>query len=196
MPAAWQALSAAHRAPGLKYLETLFQRRSRRNFVPAPLDEKRWSGLMSLIAAAAGQPASPWVSPTIGILAGEQTPVSPGFYLFDTGGQRLGQMISGPLIDPMAAACLDQMWLKHAAIHLLFISDPAALERGFGARAYRHVMIEAGRLGQQAYLAATALGLGACGIGALYDREAADLLQLPDDGTLLYLVGMGPVKSR
>jgi nitroreductase len=57
-------------------------------------------------------------------------------------------------------------------------------------------MIEAGRLGQQAYLAATVLGWGACGVGAIYDREAADLLGLAADGVLLYLVGAGPVKAR
>jgi nitroreductase len=57
-------------------------------------------------------------------------------------------------------------------------------------------MIEAGRLGQQAYLAAGALGLGACGIGAVYDREAADILGLPDDGVMFYLLGIGPVKKR
>ena len=76
------------------------------------------------------------------------------------------------------------------------MTDLAALDRTWGARGYRYAMIEAGRLGQQAYLAATALGWGACGIGAIYDREAADLLDLAADGALLYLIGTGPVKTR
>lgn len=96
---------------------------------------------------------------------------------------------------PMAAACLDQMWLKHAGLHVLFIADIGSLDRAWGARGYRYAMIEAGRLGQQAYLSATALGWGACGIGAIYDWEAAELLNLAPDAVLLYLVAVGPVKK-
>jgi nitroreductase len=88
------------------------------------------------------------------------------------------------------------MWLKNAALHLVFMTDLAALGRAWGPRGYRYAMIEAGRLGQQAYLAATALGWGACGIGAIYDREAAELLDMTVDGALLYLVGAGPFKTR
>ena len=69
-------------------------------------------------------------------------------------------MSRGDLIEPMAAACLDQMWLKHASVHMTFMTDLTALDRTWGARGYRYAMIEAGRLGQQAYLAATALGWG------------------------------------
>jgi nitroreductase len=57
-------------------------------------------------------------------------------------------------------------------------------------------MLAAGRLGHRIYLAATALGLGACGIGAFYDGEARELLGLGCGETLLYLVGAGPLKRR
>ena len=123
-------------------------------------------------------------------------PVPPGFYLWDAESKRLGRVKSGSLSESMAVACLDQMWLKSAAVHLLFMTDLATLDRHWGSRGYRYAMIEAGRLGQQAYLAATALGWGACGVGAIYDREAAKLLDLEANGALLYLVGVGPVKRR
>jgi len=195
-PDAWQPVVSPSQPNLPDYDKVLWQRRSRRNFIPAPLDEEQWVVFLDLIAAAAKRPASRWISPGIGILAGQGMPIPPGFYLFDPHDRRLGLLVAGDLMESMARACLDQMWLKNAAFHLLFISDPAALDRNWGARAYRHVMIEAGRLGQQAYLAATALGLGACGIGAVYDREAADLLTLSETGVLLYLVGVGPVKKR
>ena len=41
---------------------------------------------------------------------------------------------------------------------------------------------------------ATALDLGCCGIGALYDGEARELLGLNEESALLYLVATGPVK--
>ena len=64
----------------------------------------------------------------------------------------------------------------------------------WGARGYRYAMLTAGRLGQSIYLGATALGLGSCGIGALYDGEARDILGLNQKSCLLYLVAAGPVK--
>ena len=49
-------------------------------------------------------------------------------------------------------------------------------------------------MGERLYIAATAMGLGCCGIGALYDEEAAEQTGLNKDSRLLYLVGVGPVK--
>ena len=67
-------------------------------------------------------------------------------------------------------------------------------DRTWGPRGYRYAMLAAGRLGQTIYLGATALGLGCCGIGALYDEEARQLLGLNKKAALLYLVAAGPVK--
>ncbi len=56
-------------------------------------------------------------------------------------------------------------------------------------------MMNAGRWGQRLYLGATALGAGCCGIGALYDTEARNLLSLNAGSSLLYLVAVGPIKG-
>jgi nitroreductase len=74
------------------------------------------------------------------------------------------------------------------------MSNLEILEKQWGARGYRHAMMTAGRLGHAVYLGATALGLGACGIGALYDREARELLGLNGESALLYLVAAGHTK--
>lgn len=187
--------------PGsVDYARVLWQRRSRRNFIPESMSR---DGLMTFADLMVRTLGTASVMPPMcrsalisGLLVGTGVPVPPGFYVLDPDAKRLGRVFGGQLSEPMAAACLDQMWLKHAGLHLLFMTDLAALDRTWGTRGYRYAMIEAGRLGQQAYLAATVLGWGACGIGAIYDREAADLLDLSSDGALLYLVGAGPVKTR
>jgi len=46
------------------------------------------------------------------------------------------------------------------------------------------------------YLGATALGLGACGIGAIYDGEARSLLGLSSESALVYVVAAGTVKGN
>ena len=56
-------------------------------------------------------------------------------------------------------------------------------------------MIQAGFLGQVVYLGATALGLGSCGIGAIYDDEAQTLLGLGNGSVLGYLMAAGIVKK-
>jgi nitroreductase len=43
-------------------------------------------------------------------------------------------------------------------------------------------------------MAAQELGLGCCGIGAMYDKEAAALLGLNHGSVLLYAISAGPVK--
>jgi nitroreductase len=95
----------------------------------------------------------------------------------------------------MAHIALDQAWLAHTAIHFLFFTNFEMLDRTWGPRGYRYAMMTAGRLGERLYVAAGALGIGCCGIGAFYDGEAAELLRLNESSRLLYLVAVGPVKS-
>jgi nitroreductase len=109
--------------------------------------------------------------------------------------QVYGRIETGSLNQKMASVCLDQEWLKFASIHFLFMANLRAIDAKLGPRGYRHVMMNAGRLGQRLYLAATAMDAGCCGIGALYDAEAKALLSLNEDSALLYLVAVGPVKG-
>ena len=200
LPSSWIDLNVSDHPGSADYSRVLRQRRSRRNFISSPESLDSFMTVVNLMArtmgTASSMPTSFRSAITPGFLVGTAMPIPTGFYLLDPEAKRLGRVSDGRLTEPMAAACLDQMWLKHTALHLLFMTDLAALDRNWGPRGYRYAMIEAGRLGQQAYLAATASGWGACGIGAIYDREAADLLDLAADGALLYLVGTGPVKTR
>jgi len=199
-PAAWLDLDAGPSSAAGDYVGVLRQRRSRRNFIPAAVSPESFTTFLKTMGAGmgpgSGMPDVYRSALAVGILVGGNMPVPAGFYHLDPENMRLGKIARGAFIESMAAACLDQMWLKHAGVHLLLLTDTKALDRVWGARGYRYAMIEAGRLGQQAYLTATALGWGACGIGAIYDREAADLVGLADDGVLLYLMGIGPVKTR
>ena len=199
-PSSWIDLNMPDRPGSADYARVLRQRRSRLNFIAAPESTVGLMTFMDLMARnmgpASSMPAACRSAIVLGFLVGAGMPIPPGFYVLDPDTKRLGRVSDATLTESMAAACLDQMWLKHAALHLLFMTDLAALDRNWGPRGYRYAMIEAGRLGQQAYLAATVIGWGACGIGAIYDREAADLLGLADSGVLLYLVGAGPVKTR
>jgi nitroreductase len=56
--------------------------------------------------------------------------------------------------------------------------------------------MESGRIAQRIYLAATGLGLGCCGVGALYDEEAQALFDLNPDSALFYVVAAGRIKEK
>jgi SagB-type dehydrogenase family enzyme len=84
---------------------------------------------------------------------------------------------AGDVAAAAQSAALDQDVIGNAAV-ILLISARNELVLREGARAYRHMFLEAGMVGQRWLLAAVAQGLGACPVGAFYDDEAARLIGL------------------
>ena len=103
-------------------------------------------------------------------------------------------MKAGAFMAPMAHSCLDQEWLERASLDYFIVANLEVLDAVWGSRGYRIAMQTAGRLGQTIYLGTTSLGLGCCGIGAFYDKEAAAPLGLNKSSAMLYLLAVGPVK--
>lgn len=198
-PAGWLPLGqAGTSSPAESAVRAFIRRRSSRNYVPRELSRESFDALASLITGCyrGRLPMGPSdrASISTGFIAGNLAGIEAGFYLLDPENNRFGLVSAGQLTGPMATACLDQAWLKHAGVHFLFMLNPDHLDESFGLRGYRHAMLEAGFLGQMIYLGATALGLGACGIGAIYDHEAGEILGLADGYALGYLVAAGVVK--
>ena len=201
VPEAWEDISRCKlKETTMAYPQAVFHRRSKRNYVDQHLSREKFSGLMDLIIDASYQdlPLTHRYSSalTIGYLAGNIEDTIPGFYLLDSSHRRAGRVAKGYLAYKMASVCLDQDWLRSASTHFLFMTNLKEIDQTWGPRSYRYAMLTAGRIGQTIYLGATALGLGCCGIGALYDGEARQLLGLNQDSALLYLVAAGSVKRR
>jgi SagB-type dehydrogenase family enzyme len=192
VPSAWPEI--------MNYSEALYKRRSRRNFVKEPLNSNQVGALIGSIctedSAHSTEGAEYRRTLAIGFLAGDVEGMEPGFYLLATTEASLGLVTSGDFVESMAHICLDQQWLANAAAHFLFLTNLDLMDRTWGARGYRYAMLTAGRMGQRLYVAATTMGMGCCGIGALYDGEAAERLGLNETSGLLYLVAVGPVKSK
>jgi SagB-type dehydrogenase family enzyme len=177
------------------YADTVWQRRSRRNFVRKPLALGQLVDILDLLCRTAGKDPVAAASVGIGFLAGAVEGLTPGFYLLDAANRRMGLVWPGQAMEAMAAICLDQAWLKNAAVHFVFSSRLDLVGDRWGARGYRYAMLNAGRMGHAVYLGATAPGLGACGIGAFYDGEAQQLLRLDPDAAILYLVAAGRISG-
>jgi SagB-type dehydrogenase family enzyme len=65
--------------------------------------------------------------------------------------------------------------------------------RKYGERAYRYIYMDAGHVAQNLYLAATALDLASCAVGAFFDDEVNKVLDLDGrDETAIYMATVGP----
>lgn len=195
----WTAVGPVESNGEVDYPEVVYRRRSKRNFVERPVSRGAFARIVDLLCSSHRCPekteAMPWKVLHVGLLVGQVEGLSPGFYLLDTERRRVGRVASGNLIREMSAVCLNQEWLANAALHVLFVANLEFIDRFCGPRGYRHVMMDAGRMGQMLYLAATENHLGCCGIGALYDGEARSLLGLNAESALVYLAAVGPVRA-
>ena len=200
-PEAWQPVAALavdseiRKAPIHTYAEAVIRRRSRRNFVPRPMEKASFACLLSLLCQSGAKSEVHSQSAACGCLVGQVEGLEPGFYLLDQANARLARVAKGDYRREMAAICLNQAWLAGAAVHFVVLSPLALVDQTWGARGYRYAMISAGRLGHALYLGSTALGLGCCGIGAFFDGEAGSLLGFNPDSAMLYLLASGVCKD-
>jgi SagB-type dehydrogenase family enzyme len=172
---------------------TIMARRSRRDFVPRAVPGRDLTDILGLLCRAPGPDCAGVTATTL--LAGPDSGLAQGRHTLHRVHRALSLASPGAFLAKAGRVCLDQGWLENASLHLAFTADLAGLASRCGPRAYRYAHLEAGRLGQLACLAATAKRLGACGIGAFFDPEGADLLDLPEGHGLVYLVAVGCVRN-
>jgi SagB-type dehydrogenase family enzyme len=175
-------------AGGPSLLASVRSRRSRRNFIPGGLDQESLARL--LIATL---PADAPCQATVLLGPGGALPT--GAYLYLPASQSLAPLKASDQRRDLAQACLGQLWVGQACLSLVLWADLELLNERGGPRTYRHAMLAAGRAGQRLYLAATALGLGCCGVGAFYDQEVAAIAGIPPQAQPLYVLACGPVKG-
>ncbi len=183
----------------VSYGQTLIQRRSRRNFIRKSIPEARFGRLLDFVRKTSVQDRPQRLqriaSLSLGLLFQDIAGLKSGIYFLDTKQKEIGLVAAGRYLGEMATVCLGQEWLRNAAVQFVFLTDIEWLDNTLGPRGYRYAMLDAGRLGQAIYLGATALGLGCCGVGAFYDEEARQLLDLSQNVFMLYLVAAGRVKG-
>ena len=197
-PGTWVSLpSESNPGKTIPYPEAVFRRRSRRNFTEKPMPFSLFHSILNVLCAKENFTQTPYAnSLCIGFLAGQVESFDSGLYLLDREEGVIGLVRPGHFLKQMSHICLDQGWLAGAALHFIFLTNMELLDRTWGARGYRYAMMTAGSMGERLYLTASALGLGCCGIGAFYDRETSELLDLNNKSRALYVVATGPVKSR
>jgi SagB-type dehydrogenase family enzyme len=104
----------------------------------------------------------------------------------------LEQIRSGDQRVAAAGLSLGQDLAGNACVAFSLIADLERATRLHGDRGYRYAHFEAGAMGHRLYLAAEAVGLGATGIGAFFDDEVHQYLNLtPGQGQVVYHFAIG-----
>lgn len=114
-----------------------------------------------------------------------------GVYHYDARAHELELRSLGPAHRTLAALALGQEMILEANLTVVITAVRDRTMWKYGQRGYRYLFLDAGHLGQNFYLVATALGLGCAAIGGFYDREVDALLALPEDEEAIYLLTMG-----
>ena len=198
-----KAESAAPSLPllTLDLATAISSRRSRRNYDPSSaLSLEQLSQLLYLAQGITWEDREFRAVPSSGALYPlELYPIvhrvqglEPGLYHHRIQHHKLELVKPGNLRQPLIKAGLNQDFLGEASVCFVVSGLFQRTRWKYHERTYRYVLMEAGHLGQNLYLAATGLGLGVCGIGAFFDAPLNQLLEIDGEKeAALYLVTVG-----
>ena len=94
----------------------------------------------------------------------------------------------------LVEACLSQQFMGTAAVAFIWTGILNRAMSKYRERAIRYLFLDAGHICQNLMLAATALGLGCCPVGAFFDGEVEQLVQVDGhEEVALYLAAVGAV---
>ncbi|MFP4036521.1 MAG: SagB/ThcOx family dehydrogenase [Desulfobacteraceae bacterium] len=107
--------------------------------------------------------------------------------------ESLAPRLGGKRIDN-AGASLSQMWMARAPVNLVITAEYERITGKYGRRGIQYAVIEAGHIGQNIFLQAVALGLGAGIVGAFKDDDLVKILSLPPRHRPLLVMPVGRPK--
>ncbi len=182
--------------------QCLAKRRSERDYTAESLSIEE---LSRLVWAAQGVTARAGIhllrtAPSAGALYPFETylyidrveAVTQGLYHFNVADFSLECLQDGSFNQLITIACFGQPTVRRAAVVFIWTAMMLRCMVKYRDRAMRYIPMDLGHVCQNVQLAATAMNLGSCPIGAFYDDNINDLLGVDgEEETVLYLVTVG-----
>jgi SagB-type dehydrogenase family enzyme len=172
----------------LPIVDVLRKRRSIRSFSSKPLS---LDDLSFLLWAATGVQRKEHgyefrTAPSAGALYPVETYVvinnvkilEKGLYHYDIEEHMLEELKLGNFGSELAEAALGQEMLATSSVVFIWTGIFARSKWKYRQRAYRYVYLDAGIVGENLALSATAIGLGSCQVGAFFDDEVNQILDV------------------
>ena len=179
----------------------LMERRSVREYSDRPVEMVK---LSTLLYYTSGIKGFKWgypirMFPTAGALNSPEVFLSihnvegleKGLYHYEPFGHRLEIVRLGDYSRDMIRYSLDQEHVGSSAFTVIVASIYDRTYWKYGLRAYRYILLDAGHLGMNIYLVATAIGLSTVCVGAFEDDSLAKLLNLGEYEYILMLYPIG-----
>lgn len=169
----------------------LRDRRSKRNFLDRPMTLNQLNVLLWATQGITQDMGAYQLrtAPSAGALYAVETylvvnrveGLEPGLYHLDVCGWALEALRLEDLSGEVCHALLDQEMTRAAGVNFLWTAVMERCRAKYYERAYRYIWWDSGHVSENLNLAATALGLGVCCIGAWYDDLLHELVGI--DGT-------------
>jgi SagB-type dehydrogenase family enzyme len=181
---------------------TIADRRSTRDYSSRPIEE---ADLAQVLFLTTGVSATPWgnvrrTAPSSGALYPIETyavvhnveGIERGVYHYAIREHELELVRDGDFRAHTVDQAIGQEFLGECAAVIFLTQVIQRMRPKYQDRSYRYGLLEAGHIGENAYLAAVSLGLGACGVGAFMDDAINEMLGV--DGTeeaAVYMLALG-----
>ena len=117
--------------------------------------------------------------------------INAGVYHYEPIGHSVSLVLHSDHSKEVARASLGQMWMARAPLNLVITAEYVRITGRYGDRGVRYAMIEAGHIGQNIFLQAEAVGLGAGIVGAYRDEDVIMALGIPRSHEPLLIMPVG-----
>jgi SagB-type dehydrogenase family enzyme len=104
--------------------------------------------------------------------------VPQGLYHYSIKQHTLEELQTGDIRQAITSAAMGQRICSQAAVVFIWTAVFQRTKWRYQDRAYRYIYLDAGHIAQNLALSATSLGLGSCQIGALFDEEVNEILDV------------------
>lgn len=126
------------------------------------------------------------------VVANNVQELEKGLYHYAIRAHALEELRLGDLRLETARAALGQSICYDAAAVFVWTAVFYRSKWKYEQRGYRYIYMDAGHIGENLYLSATSLGLGACAVGALFDDELNRLLGVDgEEESAIYMAAVG-----
>ncbi len=189
---------------GMSFAEALTRRRSVRSYVAAPLSPAELADLLYAAQGVTDTQRALRAAPSAGalypievyVVVNNVTDLAPGLYHYAVREHALELLKQEDLRLAVSGAGLGQGFLGQANVCFILSAIFQRTRWRYRERTYRYVLFEAGHIAQNLYLAATALGMGACAVGAFLDDEFNALVGLDGKSeAVLYVIAAGKTRD-
>ncbi len=110
------------------------------------------------------------------LVGGEDIPA--GLYHYNVRQHALDSLWQRPFSGEDIGSMFAYEFVQRASLALVITAVFDRTQRKYGERGYRYILLEAGHIGQNIYLAAEALGLKCCAIAGVFDEQIEKLIDI------------------